>query len=249
MYLTQPDFKDITEFIKDKEDIVSRIRFSGGKAFKVFKQYSNKFHTKLINEFQANTKGIEFLYNFNKKKSLPFSLIVTFGTGTSIVLKKEHLEHLGGTAMGGGFFMGLIKLLYNISDYEEAVNLANKGNRYNVDLKVSDIYSPEDDRIDRLFREFTAASLGKIISNVDLNRLKKEDILNSVISMLGENIGTIAVLMAVDHHVENIIFCGGFLRNNNVLKQILSILCKIKKIKPIFLKYSEFGGAIGALLT
>jgi len=249
MYLTQPSYNEIIDIIDENEDKISQITFTGGKAFELFKRYSNNFQTKLINEFQANTKGIEFLYNFNKKKALPLSLIVTFGTGTSITLRKDFVEHLGGTAMGGGFFMGLIKLFYDIDDYDEAIDLATKGNRYNVDLKVSDIYSPEDERVDRLFREFTAASLGKIISNIDLNSLQKEDILNSVISMLGENIGTIAVLMAINHNVENIIFCGGFLKNNNILKQILSILCKLRRIKPIFLRYSEFGGAIGALLS
>ena len=56
-----------------------------------------------------------------------------------MVLKTDSFKHLGGSAMGGSFFMALMKTLFKITDYEEAINLAQKGNRYNVDLKVSDI--------------------------------------------------------------------------------------------------------------
>ncbi|MBY8987535.1 MAG: hypothetical protein KGD61_03695, partial [Candidatus Lokiarchaeota archaeon] len=95
--------------------------------------------------------------------------------------------------------------------------------------------------------EFTAAALGKINNNVDVNSAKKEDIIMSLIGSIGENIGTIATLMAENHEVKHIIFCGGFLIRNKPLKQILSLLCKYKSLKPIFLDNSVFAGAIGAL--
>ena len=58
--------------------------------------------------------------------------------------------------------MGIIKLVLKMDDFTEVLQLAKKGNRYNLDLKVSDIYDPEDTRVDLIFREFTAASFGKI---------------------------------------------------------------------------------------
>ena len=143
--------------------------------------------------------------------------------------------------------MGLIKALFNISDYNEALNLGKKGSRYNVDLKVSDIYDPNDNRIDAIFREFTAASLGKIDINYDNKNMKKEDFINSLICMIGENIGTIANLISETNDLTNIIFCGGFLRENKILRKILSLLCVVNKKKAIFLKNSEFSAAIGAL--
>ena len=184
----------------------------------------------------------------NKKKDLQDSLIITIGTGTSIILKKRTFKHLGGTALGGGLFMGLIKLLFNFNDFQEAMKLSTKGDRYNVDLKVSDIYEPEDDRVDSIFREFTAASFGKINDYFTMNSVQKEDIINSLINMIGENIGIIACQMAETNDIINLIFCGGFLRNNKVLKKMLSLLCKINNKKAIFLRNSEFCGAIGALL-
>jgi pantothenate kinase len=128
------------------------------------------------------------------------------------------------------------------------MSLSEKGNRYNVDLKVSDIYDPEDSRVNPLFREFTAASLGKINPNFNINMIKKEDFINSLISMIGENIGTIANLMADKNDIPSIVFCGGFLKQNKIARKILSLMCIVSQKKAIFLKNSEFSAAIGALV-
>jgi type II pantothenate kinase len=244
----ETNFKEIEEFLDLNKSKFNKINFTGGKAYKLYKKYSNSISTNLINEFEANIRGIEFLYEFYKKKVLPPSLIVTLGTGTSLVLKRDKIEHLGGSAMGGGFFMGLIKLLFDMGDYFDAIELVRKGNRFNIDLKVADIYDIEDIRVDKLFREFTAASLGKINRDFDIKSIKKEDLISSLIGIIGENIGTIATLMAENYNLKNIVFCGGFLLGNKPLKQILSLLCKFKGKKAIFLKNSEYCGAIGALL-
>ncbi|MFW9939809.1 MAG: hypothetical protein ACFFFT_02120 [Candidatus Thorarchaeota archaeon] len=246
-FLTQSELVALEDLLKSRLNHYKKINFTGGKCFGLFQTYSKKVETKLINEFDANAKGVEILHLLEKKKDLPSSLIVTIGTGTSIVSKKDSIEHLGGSAMGGGFFMGLLKVLFNINDFQEAMNLAKKGNRYNIDLKVSDIYDPEDNRVDLLFREFTAASLGKIDVNYNMNNLEKEDFINSLICMIGENIGTIANLMADINDLSTIIFCGGFLRENKITRKILSVLCRVNNKKGIFLKNSEFCAAIGAL--
>ncbi|MFX1304613.1 MAG: hypothetical protein ACFE9X_14770 [Promethearchaeota archaeon] len=245
---TQTSISDIKLFLNSKKERFKIFNFTGGKSFELYKEYSKDIKTHIINEFEANVRGIEFLHNMEKKKEISRTLIVTIGTGTSIVLKDETYQHLGGSAMGGGFFMGIIKVLFNIDTFQEAIKLAKKGNRYNVDLKVSDIYAPEDDRVDQLFREFTAASLGKIDENYDTKYLNKEDFITSIICLIGENLGTIATILADNNDVTNIVFCGGFLIENKILKKILSLLCKVNKKKAIFLKNSEFCAAIGALL-
>ncbi len=244
---TENNHSKVKEFIESNKKIFSKLNFTGGKSYGLYRQYSGDFNTRLINEFEANVKGVEIFYRIEKKKVIPPLLVVTIGTGTSLVLKKDKFEHLGGTAMGGGLFMGLIKALFNISDFQEALDLAKKGNRYNVDLKVSDIYDPEDDRVDLLFRQFTAASLGKINLNFNMNNLKKGDLINSIICMIGENISTIANLMAINNDISNIVFCGGFLRENKIVAKILSLICSVNKNNAFFLKNSEFCAAIGAL--
>ncbi len=248
MSQTGSDFREIIEFLDFNRKNFNFINFTGGKAFSLYKKYSNETKTRLINEFEANIEGLDFLYKQSKNRALPASVVVTIGTGTSIVLKKDNVEHIGGSAMGGGLFMGLIKLLFNIDNYFDAIDLARKGNRFSIDLKVADIYDIEDTRVDKLFREFTAAALGKIRKDFDINSIKKNDLINSLIGIIGENIGTIATLMAENHSIKNIVFCGGFLIENNPLKQILSLLCKLKRKKALFLKNSEYSGAIGALI-
>lgn len=262
MSQTGSDFREIIEFLDFNRKNFNFINFTGGKAFSLYKKYSNEIKTNLINEFEANIEGLEFLYKHYKNRALPASIVVTIGTGTSIVLKSDNVksrsdsdhflnsnfEHIGGSAMGGGLFMGLIKLLFNLDNYFDAINLARKGNRFSIDLKVADIYDIEDTRVDKLFREFTAASLGKIKKDFDIKSLKKEDLINSLIGVIGENIGTIATLMAENYNVKNIIFCGGFLMGNKTVKQILSLLCKLKRKKPVFIENSEYSGAIGALI-
>ncbi|MFW9826198.1 MAG: hypothetical protein ACFFEY_01095 [Candidatus Thorarchaeota archaeon] len=238
----------IKEFINSNKDQFNYLNFTGGKSFNLCKEYSSIFKTKLIDEFRSNVKGVEYLYRNEKQKEIPRCLVVTIGTGTSIVLKDTESEHIGGSALGGGFFMGLIKLLFNLDDFHQAINLAKKGSRYNIDLKVSDIYDAEDNRVDLLFKEFTAASLGKVNGTCNVANLKKEDILNSIICLIGENIGIMAILMANNKTIKNIVFSGGFLKENKILKKILSPLCKINQKRAIFLKNSEFCAAIGALL-
>jgi len=247
-YPTQTSISDIKLLLNSMKEQYKIFNFTGGKSFELYKEYSKDFNANIINEFEANVKGIEFLHKLEKKEELSRSLIVTIGTGTSIVLRDEKFEHLGGSALGGGFFMAIIKTMFNLNNYQEAMDLAKKGNRYNVDLKVSDIYDPDDKRVDLLFREFTAASLGKINEKFNMDSLNQKDFINSIICMIGENIGTIANIMAENNHVTNIVFCGGFLRENRTLKKILSLLCKVNKKKGVFLKNSEFCAAIGAIL-
>ncbi|NVM01144.1 MAG: hypothetical protein HWN67_02330 [Candidatus Helarchaeota archaeon] len=243
---TQSDDRTLNDWLKSKKGSFKKYNFTGGRAFNIYKDFSRKFESNLLKEFEINGKGIEILFLLYKKGSFPSSLIVSIGTGTSITLKKENLvKHLGGSALGGGLFMGLVKFLYNITDYYEAINLSKSGNRYNVDLKVSDIYAPEDNRVDQIFREFTAASLAKLEKNL----ASKEDVINSIICLIAENLGIIANLMAENNNINNLVFSGGFLKGNKILKDILLAICQFNKKKAIFLKNSEFCGAIGALFS
>ncbi|MHA1670114.1 MAG: hypothetical protein ACTSV5_05990 [Promethearchaeota archaeon] len=243
----QDDYDYINKYLIDNNLTEMILNLTGGKAYYYQKQLSQNYNSTIFNEFEANVNGIEILYNLKKSKNLPKALIITIGTGSSMILKKESFEHIGGSALGGGFFMALVKLLFNITSYDEVIGLAQQGNRYKVDLKVDDIYSPEDPRVSAIFREFTAASLGKINSKGKIQNYNKQDLIISLICMIGENIGTIAVEKAKNHDVKYLIFCGGFVSNNKPLKQVLTLLCTINKKKAMFLNHSIFAGAIGVL--
>ncbi len=249
MKKTDDKIDAMLEEIHNNLERIKSIHFTGGRAFPLYKKYAQDYNTTILDEFEANMNGIAFLYKWEKKRDVLSSLIVTIGTGTSIILKDKTFEHIGGTAMGGGMFMALMKLLYKMDDYQAIIELASKGNRYNVDLKVSDIYPIDDNRIDDLFREYTAASLGKISNRQNVELLNKEDVIQSILCIIGENIGMISSQLADIYSIQEIIFCGGLLIDNKILKNMLSMMSKLRNKKAIFLKNSEFAGAIGALLT
>ncbi len=251
MLLLKPTTDDIDEILEQiiSEEEIKALHFTGGKAYHFYKQYEKRIETSVLDEFNANVNGIDFLYRLKKKREPLSSLIVSIGTGTSVVLKNATFKHLGGSAMGGGMFMGLMKLLYGLNDYKKIIQLANKGNRYNIDLKVSDIYAEDDPRIEDFFRAFTASSLGKINDIQNLVEVRKEDIIHSILGIIAENIGLIATLFANLYEVTEIIFCGGLLIENKILKNLLKLMVKSRGKNAVFLKNSEFAGALGALIT
>lgn len=253
LFSTKKEKEEINDFSTSNSTQFDRFHFTGGKSFEMYNRLKNKVNAKLINEFEANAKGTSFLYELENSEELKSSLLVSIGTGTSMVYigsgtsTGDDTKHLGGSALGGAFFMGCVKLLFGEMDYKSAINLAEKGDRYKIDLKVGDIYESDDTRVEPLFREFTAASFGKINEFFVVESLKKEDLINSLICMVGENIGLLSVKTAELQNLENIIFCGGFLKDNAVLKSILQILCLVNRKKPNFLNNSEYIGAIGII--
>ncbi|MHA1723480.1 MAG: hypothetical protein ACTSYC_06710 [Promethearchaeota archaeon] len=240
----------LEDFLEKNKHLYSHLNLTGGKCYDLLMKFQQSIPITLLKEFDANLKGIEFLHKLYKKKRHNKSLLTCLGTGTSIVLQENgESHHLGGSALGGGFFMGMVNLLYDITDFTMAVQSSAKGNRYNVDLKVSDIYDRRDDRIDLIFREFTAASLGKIPTLIKKENVHQEDVIASLTCMIAENIGSLAAQYAECHNVKNIVFLGGLLENNKLLKNTLSLLCKIYNKKAIFLKNSLHTGALGALFS
>ena len=69
-------------------------------------------------------------------------IIVNIGSGVSILLvnSENSYKRISGTSIGGGTFLGLCCLLTNCSTYEEAIELASKGDSTKVDKLVRDIY-------------------------------------------------------------------------------------------------------------
>jgi len=246
LFNSKDERNGLIEFLISKKNSFTNINFTGGAAFALYEKLGREFNVSLLDEFSANYRGIERLYKIVKNRELPLSLIVSIGTGTSIVYKDNSIKHLGGTAIGGGFFMGLINLHYKITNFKDALKLAAKGDRYNIDLKVSDIYDKDDNRVDALFREFTAASFSKIDKTSVIN---KEDVISSLIHLIAENVGMLACLMADKVNIENIVFCGGFTINNKILRKALTRICMIQRKKALFLKNAEYMGAIGALFN
>lgn len=69
-------------------------------------------------------------------------MLVTVGSGVSVmkVNSPTDFERVGGTALGGGSFWGLCKLLTNIGDFDELMEIIKGGDPTKTDLLVGDIY-------------------------------------------------------------------------------------------------------------
>ncbi|TFF94341.1 MAG: hypothetical protein EU544_04615 [Promethearchaeota archaeon] len=240
--------EEIVDILRQKGILNKTYNLTGGKAYSLHIQLE-KDQSTLISEFEANAQGIRVLMHYGHIKALDKCMVVSFGTGTSVVLNDAEVRHLGGSALGGGFFLGLSRLLTGIFDFNKAIKLAQSGNQFNLDLKVADIYEEHDPRVNPLFRELNAASFGKIDLDRNLEQLSKADILNSILAIIGENVGIIVTKMAEIHNISKIIFCGGFIKKNKVLKRILSMLCTYNQKKAIFPRNPEYVGAIGALFS
>jgi type II pantothenate kinase len=85
--------------------------------------------------------------NFNFSNSYPY-IVVNIGSGVSILLVKSESKYkrISGTSIGGGTFLGLCCLLTGCSTYEEAIDLATRGDNHKVDKLVKDIYGGDYSR-------------------------------------------------------------------------------------------------------
>lgn len=114
-------------------------------------------------------------------------------------------------SIGGGFFQGLCCLLCDCETFEEAIELATKGNNKKVDKLVADIYGGSYDYIG-LPQDTVAASFGKICSMKDRENVLKEDLARSALVTTTNNIGSIALNAATQHGIERIVFVGKILK-------------------------------------
>ncbi|KAE8280830.1 Pantothenate kinase 1 [Larimichthys crocea] len=75
-------------------------------------------------------------------------LLVNIGSGVSIlaVYSENNYKRVTGTSLGGGTFLGLCCLLTGCETFEEALEMASKGDSTNVDKLVKDIYGGDYER-------------------------------------------------------------------------------------------------------
>mmetsp|Transcript_94917 Transcript_94917/g.130620 ORF Transcript_94917/g.130620 Transcript_94917/m.130620 type:complete len:91 (-) Transcript_94917:208-480(-) len=83
-------------------------------------------------------------------------------------------------------------------------------------MLVKDIYG-ESSPFKELQGDLLASSFAKIAFNTTMEedqKPKKEDVMNSLITMISFNIGQLAYYSAIMHNIKNIYFIGSYVRNN-----------------------------------
>lgn len=181
----------------------------------------------------------------------PF-LLVNFGSGVSFlrVDSPNFCERVGGSCLGGATFYGLVSTLANCESFQQCVEMAEKGDSGNVDMLVRDIYGGDYDAFG-LKASVVASSFGKMGRKENRVYAKPEDMASSTMSMITNNVGSIAYLHAQRYEIERIVFSGNFLTGNPLAMRSLAYSLRFwsrGKIKPLFLEHEGYFGAIGALI-
>jgi len=202
----------------------------------------------------------------------PF-LLCHIGSGVSIVkvLSSTEFVRVSGTALGGGTFYGLCKMMTGVESFEEAMELSEVGDQRKVNLLVGDIYGGGDLEIGgKVLPEYlTASFFGKNQSEKDAricsdgSVVQDSDVCQAMCNMVAQNICQIAHLNAKLHGMTRIFFTGGFLRDNNVgMQRIVQQMGRWNEswnslgapntsdepVLPVFFKHEGFFGAVGSFV-
>ena len=274
LFFSTSDFEtEVMTFIKKLNEIseIKQINATGGGAYKyepiIRKSLNAEFikHDELISLVNGyifiNDYG--FIYkikNFNERIEVPSldleypHISVNIGSGVSILkvsspLPKD-IQRVAGTIMGGGTLIGLSKLLIGIDDYNEIINLAQKGNYHNIDLSNEDIYCKNSIKNNNINKnEIPISSFGKIydLMTVKKNTFEKEDIAVSLLYMICLHITQIANLCAKKYKIDTIYFFGNFTRSSFAI----SLLNKSSLIwnKNLNIRFNILDGFLGAVGT
>ncbi|HKE13046.1 MAG TPA: hypothetical protein VKE73_15880 [Myxococcota bacterium] len=203
--------------------------------------------TARVNEFAAWGSGAAALLRSNGGAPAERYLLVSLGTGTSIMLVDGMaVTRVGGTALGGGTLVGLGALLARERHFEALVELATRGARDRVDLRVSDLYRPGEIA---LAGELTASTFGKLARlEADSVPPRSEDLAQGLMGLIGENVALLCGGLAAATQVHKVVYAGSTLRSNPTLCAILSQVTLALGREPVLLRGGEFAGALGALL-
>jgi len=220
-----------------------RIGLTGGGASRL--EEALEIDSVHVNEFDAWGAGAHLLLDEAEFPADSRFLMVSLGTGTSVLLvDSDSVFRIGGTSLGGGTVLGLGAALVGEPDFDALCELAAKGSRSEVDLVVSDIYRPGEIELPG---DITAAAFGKLSLAGTEPHYAREDLAAGIMSMVAENVGLIAAGLSFTTQVERIVYGGSTLRNNPNLTTTLDAITKMMGRTAHFLPLGEVGGAVGAL--
>lgn len=180
------DFKEVVkDAINQGKSVpfnVEKIIATGTGSIKLPDEYD---HIPIIKVKEFDAIGTGGLCYANEKEAL----IVSVGTGTAMVYANETTcTYIGGTALGGGTFTGILKRILSNKDasFDELVAEASKGKTENVDILIKDVCN---ENIENLNENDTVSNVGALLKPYTQN-----DFAAGIANMIFENIVIIASL-------------------------------------------------------
>ena len=239
------------DFLKERKNLfkdAEKIYVTGGKSRLLAATFSG-IPVNKVNEIDAIGRGGYFLL----KKAMPSAgldkigrvLVVSMGTGTCMVEvgigKKGYLgsEHVGGTGVGGGTFMGLCKQLLDETSPDCLKKMFLRGDRKKVDLSVYDIVGSG---IGVVPGEATASNLAKISRSIDFS---KNDLAAGIVNLVGQTIGILASFAAKARKCDLVLLCGKLTDMEQVTEAVL-YTGKMHHVKMLVPDQAGYVSAYGA---
>jgi len=220
-----------------------RVVLTGGGATRLAERLALDEPT--ANEFEAWAAGARAMLRREERATPERFLLVSVGTGTSVMLvNAADVARVGGTALGGGTLAGLAAVLVGTADFDTIARMAREGDRRRVDLLVEDIYP---DGACPLPGGLNAASFAKLARNPDEPAREPRDLAHAIAGLVGENIALICGGLALGAEVGHIVYGGATLRDNPAVTEILRALAPVHGCEATILRDGEFTGALGAL--
>lgn len=181
-------------------------------------------------------------------------LLVNMGSGVSILrvdsANRNDFVRVGGTACGGGTFLGLARALTSAETFEEALALAAQGDAKRADKLVSDIYGNEGSASLGLSGNLTASNFGKLCDVTDIQKsCSEQDLARSLLQMVTQQSVLLASALAgYAGCIGRVFFVGGFVDEVNYLARV-AIASNFRALGgcAYFLRHSDFLGALGSL--
>eukprot|EP00403_Amphidinium_massartii_P015546 CAMPEP_0178415210 /NCGR_PEP_ID=MMETSP0689_2-20121128/23435_1 /TAXON_ID=160604 /ORGANISM="Amphidinium massartii, Strain CS-259" /LENGTH=512 /DNA_ID=CAMNT_0020036525 /DNA_START=79 /DNA_END=1617 /DNA_ORIENTATION=- len=260
-------------------NMVQKVYTAGGGAHKFAPLFRDALQVELwpVKEMEAVVDGLLFLHEHGPKNGLftvdenaehvpipwleplfPF-LLVNMGSGTSILkvssAKAGDYVRVGGTACGGGTFLGLARALTSAETFEEALDLAQKGDASKCDLLVQDIYGADGSSALGLPGSLTASNFGRLCEPPshdhvpDMSVCCEQDMARSLLQMVTQQSVLLSSVWARNTGcVDRVFFVGGFVeQENRIARAAISANFRSLGGSAYFLQHSDYLGALGSL--
>lgn len=256
-------------------NLASTVCATGGGAYKFENDFKSQVNLILhkFDELHSLINGIHFIEANNpsecyylenplspsERKKIPYDfsspypyLVVNIGSGVSIIAVEapNKFKRVTGTSIGGGTFHGLCSLLTGCDTFEEAIDLASKGDSHKVDKLVRDIYGGDYGKFG-LSGDIIASSFAHMTNKEYRSKATPADLARATLVTVTNNIGSIARMVALNEKLERIVFVGNFLRVNEISMNLLAYAMEFwsdGQLKALFLQHEGYFGAVGCLL-
>ena len=193
-----------------------------------------------LREEEFNCIGLGGLY----LSGLEDALVVSMGTGTAIVhaSKKNGMNYLGGTGVGGGTLVGLSKLLVNAESIDHIEEFAKDGDLANIDLRIKDITAKDTNS--RLLADLTASNFGNV-SDI----ASKSDMALGILNMVYETIGMVSVFAARQCGVKDVVLTGNLTKLSFCAKKFAEFNRMGYGVNFQIPKMSQYSTVIGCAIS